>query len=419
LWIQAALGTASMILLWGLIPYFVKTLDISPAFAQLAHDTFFFVALSIPIALISIQLRGALEGARCFGLVNSVQIPHNSALFLVPLFGVLIGVTLPTIIALLFITRLLTMFIYLILCLKIFPELRSWPLPKRKKVKSLLKYGGWVMGTNIASLILLQIDRFLIGSLGTLSDVTFYTLPYEMATRLFVIPGAIMTVVFPTVSTIDAMGTSDRLEFLFHRSFKYIFLFMGLLVATLAILGDTIMTIWVGETIALKSTAVFQILVLGALIISLAYIPLSFLQAMGKSALTAKIRIWQIPPTILLITLAIIYGGIIEVAYVWLARAVFDALLYFYIFYKLNKISSHGLILASVHKIALLIILFSGLIASVHFHIQSPMIQILLFCALTILLLFSIYRYILDEQEKNNIFQFIKFRLFLQREQKK
>ena len=410
MWVQTSLGVGSMILLWILTPYFTSLLNISQPLIALAHETFFYVALSIPAALISIQLRGALEGSQRFGIVNSVQAFYNSALFLVPLFGVLIGLSLPWMVALVFLTRVLIVLIYLTFCLKTFPVLRSWPLPMRNSLEGLLKYGGWVMGTNISTLILLQVDRFLIGTFGSMSEVTFYTIPYEMVTRLFVIPGAIMAVVFPAVSVMEASGAHDRLEFLFHRTLKYILLMMGILITTVTIFSKNIITLWMGESVAIQSSPVFQILAIGVWATSLAYIPLSFLQAIGRSRITAQIRIWQIPPTILLIIVAVEHWGIMGAAYVWLIRALIDLLLFFVIFYKLSWVSPRMLLQTGVAKVAFLLITFSLLATSIRSLVESALIQVIMVTCMIILSIGYFYFYIMDDQDVKNLRHFFHLR---------
>src|SRR5258708_5460919 len=87
----------------------------------------------------------------------------------------------------------------------------------------LLRLGGWMTVTNVVAPLLVTFDRFLIGALVSISAVAYYATSYEVVTKLWLIPGALVGVMFPAFST-SSIRDRNRMALLFGRSFKYLFL---------------------------------------------------------------------------------------------------------------------------------------------------------------------------------------------------
>ncbi|NIP58769.1 MAG: oligosaccharide flippase family protein, partial [Gemmatimonadetes bacterium] len=64
-------------------------------------------------------------------------------------------------------------------------------------VRDLLRLGGWMTVTNVVSPLMEYVDRFVIGSLLTLSAVAYYATPYEAVTKIVLAPVAVAGVFFP------------------------------------------------------------------------------------------------------------------------------------------------------------------------------------------------------------------------------
>ena len=67
-------------------------------------------------------------------------------------------------------------------------------------IKGILNFGGWLTLSNIISPIMNYMDRFLVGSLLSVTSVAYYTTPYDTLMKLQIFPVSIMSVLFPRVS---------------------------------------------------------------------------------------------------------------------------------------------------------------------------------------------------------------------------
>ncbi len=62
--------------------------------------------------------------------------------------------------------------------------------------------------TNVVGPVMVTMDRFLIGAMISITAVAYYTTPYEMVTKLWLIPAAMVGVMFPAFSTsLNKTGT--------------------------------------------------------------------------------------------------------------------------------------------------------------------------------------------------------------------
>lgn len=323
-------GLCGGILLAIITPLLVqKFLNIPAALLSDSNRIFYLLALAIPLVVITGVMRGTLEGAQRFDLVNAVKIPSGALNFLIPAAVLPLGFNLPKIIVLLILARLATAGAYFILCLRVFPGIRIRVDFQRKLVRPLLTYGGWVTISNVIGPILVYSDRFILGSLLTMSAVAYYTAPYEIVTRLWILPLSLATTIFPAFSSLGKNHSKKDLENIYARSVKALLLILGPAVVMILFFAKDIVLIWLGRDFARESTMVLQILALGVLINSLAYIPFALMQGFNRPDIPAKFHLLELPVYIGLLWLLVREIGIAGAALAWTLRVTLDTALLF------------------------------------------------------------------------------------------
>ncbi|MCX6135044.1 MAG: flippase [Ignavibacteriales bacterium] len=313
----------------GLAPVLAeRVFRIPPALVDVASTTFLILAVSTPIVLVSTVFRGTLEAAQRFDYVSSVNFISSSFTFLMPVAGILLGFDVRGIILLLMIARLCSATAYLLLCFKVFPVLRESVSFDFNRVKALLTFGGWVSISSFVNPILVYLDRFFIGSMISIAAVAYYTAPYEMVTRLWILPASLTMTLFPAFSAMSA-SSRDALPGLYSRSVKYLFLLMAPLVMLLVLFAGDILRLWLGTEFAENSALVFQVLAVGILFNSMAQIPFALLQGLGRPDLTAKFHLLELVLTVPLMWFMVSNFGIRGAALAWSTRVLVDALMLF------------------------------------------------------------------------------------------
>jgi O-antigen/teichoic acid export membrane protein len=176
--------------------------------------------------------------------------------------------------------------------------------------------------------IIIYLDRFLIGALISISAVAYYATPYEVVTKLWIIPVALTGVLFPAFSAgypQDRMRTSS----LFWKAVKYVFIVMFPIAILLDYTARELLLLWLGAGFAENSTLVLQIMVIGVLFNSVAQIPSALIQGTGRPDLKAKIHLLELPLFVGLLWWCVSRFGIEGAAVAFLVRIFVDAILFF------------------------------------------------------------------------------------------
>jgi O-antigen/teichoic acid export membrane protein len=226
--------------------------------------------------------------------------------------------------------RLLVCVIQAVLCEYVVPGLWRRIAYSSRLARPMLGFGGWMTVTNVVSPMMVYMDRFFIGSTLGLAAVAYYVTPYEIITRLLVIPGALVGVLFPMFSA-SLAGDRAQVTELFGRSVRWLFLVLFPAVLLTTVFASDGLRIWLSEEFSLNGTAVLQWLAAGVLINSLAFIPFAFVQGAGRPDLTAKLHLVELPFYLLVLWLFMHRWGLPGAAAAWTLRAGFDAVLLFVI----------------------------------------------------------------------------------------
>lgn len=165
----------------------------------------------------------------------------------------------------------------------------------------------------------------LIGSALNVEAVAFYSVPFNLVSRISMLPGAISGSLFPRLSR---GSQTDTLQLAGDS-----ILVLAAVMTPLVVVGNLAMPIfmklWVGVTFAEHSSRVAEILLLGVWINGLAYIPSGQLQAMSRPDLTAKFHAAEFLPFLCILWLGLHYYGLSGAAWAWTFRVTLDSVLLF------------------------------------------------------------------------------------------
>jgi O-antigen/teichoic acid export membrane protein len=325
-------GLAGSLIVVFTTPWLVESvLNIPSDLIRESKASFIILSFSIPFVLGAAGARGVLEARQQFGIVNAIKIPASLINYVGPVPVLFFTDSLVPIVILLIAARIVTFFIYGWFSIR-GERLRSLgSYQYRKWTRKLMGFGAWLTVSNLISPIMVYMDRFIIGAILTMTAVTYYTTPYEVISRLLIVPGSFMAVMFPAFS-VYTQSDGGRFLQVFTSSLRYLFLAIAPVVLFVIIAADPLLTLWLGTEFAENSTLVLQLLALGMLIVSLAMVPYSAIQAAGKPDVIAKIHMAELPVYLLMIWYFTINYGIGGVALAWTLRVLIDAILMFWFF---------------------------------------------------------------------------------------
>ena len=296
------------------------------------HDeverSFYILAFSVPVLTSVSVLRDLLSAYQRFDLVNIVRVPVGSLTFLGPLLILPFSDKLSHIIFSLLLVRILEWIANFLFCARVVPDMLKRIRVEYSKVITLLRFGGWISISNVCGPAMLYADRLIIGSVISVSAVSYYAASFEIISRLMIIPGAIVGVLFPAFGAVIRSNPSKAIALCFG-GIKYTFILICPLLLIIFICAHEGLNVWLGEEFAARGARVLQWLAIGAFMVSLSYFPAALLHAAGRPDLTAKLHLIESSIYILALWILIERYGIEGAAIAWVARAILDNLVLF------------------------------------------------------------------------------------------
>jgi O-antigen/teichoic acid export membrane protein len=329
-----------------------RVLKVPPELQAETLYSFYLLTIAIPLVTFTSGWRGILEAMQQFRVLNLIRVPMSIFSFAGPLLVLPFSHSLVPVVGVLVVGRLVGCLAHQIACLRALPTMRTL-IVKRVLLLPLLRMGGWMTVSNVLGPLIFYVDRFLIGTLLSLGAVAYYTAPFDMVNRLVFIPTAIAGVLFPAFAISMAQDPS-RTAMLLDRGVKYTFSIIFPIVLVIVGLAPEILRVWLGAAFAESSGRVLRWLAVGILLNSVAVIPFSLLQGIGRADIAGKV---------LLLDLALYSTG------AWVL---------------IQKFGIEGAAIAWAVRAALEVIVFCGL--SYHFlHRQLRYFEVLVFSASIVL----------------------------------
>ena len=327
--VQTGLGVLGGLIVVAATPLLVTAVFGVPAeLADEAQGAFYVLALSLPFVLLSLALRAVLEAAQRFDLVNLIRVPSSAAMFVLPAVGAYMGMRLPGIVLLLLIARVITCAAMAVAIGTAVPGFRwRWPSRAAGLFRPLLSYGGWVAISNFLAPLLVYLDRFLLASVAGVAAVAYYTAPYEAVTRLWILPTGMAAALFPAFSALASAGEPMRGPLLLARAARYLLMLVAAPTALIILFAHDLLAVWLGPVYAAEGAVALQILAVGVFVNSLAHLPSSYLQGMGRPDLTAKFHLAELAPYAVLAWVLVNAFGVTGAALAWTIRVGADATL--------------------------------------------------------------------------------------------
>ena len=321
---NSAMGLVGGLVLWVAAGYFfAQIFKVDESLRPEILAAVPFLALSVPIATLTGVVSGGMSGRQRFLELNVVSVVSTALFQIIPLtiawkFG-------PNLVFLLtgaVIARLLTAAYLSIRCyveLGANCEVRL----KRDELKALLGYGGWVTLAGIFAPLLFIVDRFVIGAVLGARAVSTYTVPYQLAARIQILPASLTTAMFPRLSSASPAERAVLVDKATRTLSSLLLLpFMGAI-----FIIEPFLQFWVGKHLDSQAAAVGRIMLLGLWANAFALISFTSIESRGRPDLIVKIMLVEIPPYFLLLYLGMHAFGLLGAALAAAVRSVFDFLL--------------------------------------------------------------------------------------------
>ncbi len=336
MWVLGVLGG---LMLWVIsTPLIVDFLKISGELQAESIYAFSLLALSIPLIVHTAALRAILEALYLFKSASLIRMVLGAGTFLAPYLTSFISPTLTSAVTGLIATRALVWLLH------IYAVHRSKILAFTNRhfdigwLKPLLQFGGWMTVSNIIGPMMVYMDRFVIASILGAAATSFYVAPYEVVTKLLLVPAAISGVLFPLFAKQweqDPIFSAAKL----NQGVCYTLILVFPAGVLISFFSAEWLELWLGKTFAEKSSPIVTWVTVGILINSVAQILFSKVQGAKRSDWTAKLHLFELVPYLALLSACLSLWGIVGAAFAWCIRSAIDLLGLIYFTKKLNSLN--------------------------------------------------------------------------------
>ncbi len=361
--------------------------------------------------LVSGSFRGVLEAAQRFDAVSAVKIPFGSLNFLFPAVGVAFGLNLLGIVTLLVLGWVGAFAAFVTLNFRFTPELRNIKI-EPSVIRSLFSFGGWVMLSSIAASVLSYLERFVIAGVLTVGVLAYYVVPYEMVSRIVILPASFAVTLFPAFSYYGPENRS-MVQQLVSRPVKYLMLVLGPLIVLVIFFGEKLLAVWMGVEFARQGTIVLQILAITFFFHAFAHIPFSAVHGFGRPDLKAKFDLILVPLFAGICMWLIPLFGIVGAAVAKCIVTIIDLLFLSWMLKRLSGISITELIGQRTKRAALVVAFFAFVAALLAISSSSLVVDAIGLALLAVLYLLLSLHYVLDASDRElfrHVGQYLRFR---------
>jgi O-antigen/teichoic acid export membrane protein len=317
---MVVLGLVGAVLIGAISPWLVHgPLKIPSDLRDETLTAFFILASSIPLVIATTALRGILEALQRFDVVNIVRAPLGLLTYFGPLAVLPFSNQLPDIVGVLVVARLVSMLVYLVAGLWLYPELGRKAPVDRRIVRDLLSFGGWMTVSNITAPLLLYAGRLAVAVGVSVEAVGYFSTPYDVVINLLLVPSVFVSVLFPMFAQQFPTGSVD-VRRLYRRSLWQMTAVMLPACVLTWLLARPALAWWINLEFAQQSYQVAQWLAVGIFINSFGHVSQSLVQAYGRPDFTAKLHLAELLLYLPYMWWMILQYGVVGAAIAWVIR---------------------------------------------------------------------------------------------------
>lgn len=300
-----------------------EAIKMAPSLRGEALWSLWILAAALPFVIASAGNIGVLQAAEKFAQITYIRLPLGIANYLGPVVIMYFSRSLVGVTAFVALTRVVTWMAFKIMSDREVSRISQNSQALTNPLRELLSFGGWVTVSNIVGPVMVYFDRFLIGVVAGAAAVAYYTTPFEVVSKLSVLPAAMMAVLFPAFAAHlgQASGHASRL---FRNASGLLVVTMSLPTCLVVLFAPEALNLWLGAEFAQKSAGVARWLAIGVCINSLAGLPFIALQGSGRPDVTAKLHLVELAFFIPLLWWAVTAFGIAGAAACWTGRVTID-----------------------------------------------------------------------------------------------
>lgn len=385
---------------------FVSILNIPEEFIFTTKIGFILTMIAVGAFLIASSYRAVLQAYQRYIIINVVNIAlifittvlTLLTLYYIPRLDILVGI--------LALNNTLNVFIFVVIIKRLVPLYHFRFTFDIELFKKIFNFSGLTFIIMISYQILVQFDKFFISSMLGPAQLTRYSIPINITTRMRDSIANINNVLFPLATQLHAGNKKDELIILYQKVTKINMIGLVAMGVPLFVYSDKIISLWIGEEYVDPVSLLLKLGVIGYSFYTLTSIPAQLLGALDLQKKNMYFHLSFTITNVILLFILVPDYGIIGAAFAFICAFWAVPIMYLYIEHKIKAPLKKQLIMY-VRLAAVIIVATTGAYYSLPY-IQSiwSLIFTLLAGGMLIIGLSSII--VLDADDRSIYFSYIK-----------
>jgi O-antigen/teichoic acid export membrane protein len=249
--------------------------------------------------------------------------------------------------------------------------------PDPLSMRPMWRYTGWLTISNIVGPLMVYGDRYYLASILPPAAVSYYTVPLDTMFRATALPGSALGAAFPALTDAEREPANAR-RFIDDAGALLVFAWLIPLVLVGVLLPDAL-RLWLGDGHAQQMLRTSRLILAGVLVNGCALVPFTLLQAIGRTDITAKLHMLELPLFGIALATLVTMHGVVGASMAWSMRVGFDAVCLLYAAQRLFPDLSRAFrVLGILAGAGVTVVLASGLLHTTSLRIAVALIILIL-----------------------------------------
>ena len=333
-WVLLALTAGLAVVGVLTAPWLVdRMLHVPPEVRADAIGVIRLIALAIPPLAHGVALRGVLEAAQRFRIVNQLRVPLGIATYAGPLVALPFGASAHVAVAIVVAARVLYWLAHFFVLNGVAPGVGN-PRPlSARALRELLRVGGWITVSNVVSPVIVQADRIAVALLFPIAASGWYGSAAEVATKQWLFTAALQPVLFSALSAAIKPAPARAAE-LMERSARITLLALLPVAVVLAAFAEPGLRAWIGPAYSPDAGPVLRWLAVAVYVNAVSQVPYSVLQGGIDARAPALLHLIELPLYLALLIWLSTVVGVRGVAIAWFIRMAVDGVAMWWLLYR-------------------------------------------------------------------------------------
>ena len=214
---------------------------------------------------------------------------------------------------------------------RLMPELTIRPTYDGLLLRKMISFSAYSFISNVAGVILFEVDKYVLGALANVSRVTYYVVPGNVAQRLHVGVSRLTAVALVVSADLYVRRETKALNDFYIRATRATALVIVSLAVPAFIFSRQLLREWVGEAFATTSFGTLRLLLLTYALLALTALPYYFALGIGRPRILAVFNVVTAAVNVVLIVILIPRYGLIGAAVAYCASAATVPVLILYV----------------------------------------------------------------------------------------